>query len=283
MIRTRYGQPAYFNIINILKFLFINLNLQDKVIIVTGGASGIGRSIMHALSSEKAIVCIIDRNNQAFPDISKSMEETGGKVILIQAELTGKDACSQAVEQVLEKFERIDGLINNAGLNDGVSLASGDYKRFVESIDKNVGHYQTMYECCLPSLEKSKGAIVNICSKTAETGQGGTSGYAAANGGRLALTKKWAAMYPSTGIRVNAVVVAECWTPQYKWWISQQVNPEEKLKEINAKIPLEHRMTSPEEIADTVLFLMSPKSSCINGQWMHVDGGYVHLDRAIAR
>jgi L-fucose dehydrogenase len=250
--------------------------------IVTGGASGIGRSIAHALSSEKAIVCIIDRNDQAFSDISKAIEETGGKVFCIQIELTRGDACSQAVEQILEKFGRLDGLINNAGLNDGVSLENGDIKKFMESLDKNVGHYHTMAEFCLPHLKKSKGVIVNICSKTGATGQGGTSGYAAANGARLALTENWAAMFPSTGIRVNAVVVAECWTPQYKWWISQQANPEEKLKEITSKIPLENRMTTCEEIADTVLFLLSPKSSGINGQLMHVDGGYVHLDRAVA-
>jgi L-fucose dehydrogenase len=215
-------------------------------------------------------------------EISKEIEEAGGKALCLEAELTSKDACICVVEQVLEKFKRIDGLVNNAGLNDGVSLENGDFKRFNDSLDKNVGHYHTMAELSLLHLKKSKGVIVNICSKTGETGQGGTSGYAAANGARLALTENWAAKFPSTGIRVNAVVVAECWTPQYKWWISQQANPEEKLKEINAKIPLENRITTCEEIAATVLFLLSPKSSGINGQLMHVDGGYVHLDRAAA-
>ena len=187
-----------------------------------------------------------------------------------------------AVNQILIKYEKIDGLVNNAGLNDGVGLENGDIKKFVESIDKNVGHYYTMAELCLPHIKKTKGVIVNICSKTGETGQGGTSGYAAANGARLALTDNLATMFSSTGTRVNAVVVAECWTPQYKWWISQQENPEEKLKEITSKIPLENRMTTCEEIADTVLFLLSTKSYGINGQSIHVDGGYVHLDRAIA-
>ena len=213
--------------------------------------------------------------------ISKEIEEAGGKVFYLQAELTSIDACLRAVDQVLAKFERIDGLVNNAGLNDGVSLENGDYKKFADSLGKNVGHYHTMAELSLPALKKSKGVIVNICSKTAETGQGGTSGYAAANGVRLALTENWATSFPSSGIRVNAVVVAECWTPQYEWWISQQADPVEKLKEINAKIPLGNRMTTCQEIADTVLFLLSPKSSGINGQLMHVDGGYVHLDRAI--
>jgi L-fucose dehydrogenase len=210
------------------------------------------------------------------------MEDAGGKVFCFQTELTSRDACLHTVNEIFEKFEKIDGLVNNAGINDGVSLENGDIKKFIESIDKNVGHYHTMAELCLPYLKKTKGVIVNICSKTGETGQGGTSGYAAANGARLALTENLAAMFSSTGVRVNAVVVAECWTPQYKWWISQQDSPEQKLKEITSKIPLENRMTTCEEIADTVLFLLSPKSYGINGQSMHVDGGYVHLDRAIA-
>ncbi|HXB30444.1 MAG TPA: SDR family oxidoreductase [Puia sp.] len=260
----------------------MNLNLQDKVVIVTGGASGIGRSIALSLASEKAIVCIIDHNENALPGISKEIAEAGGQVLCVPTELTSRDACMYAVNQILIKYEKIDGLVNNAGLNDGVGLENGDIKKFVESIDKNVGHYYTMAELCLPHIKKTKGVIVNICSKTGETGQGGTSGYAAANGARLALTDNLATMFSSTGTRVNAVVVAECWTPQYKWWISQQENPEEKLKEITSKIPLENRMTTCEEIADTVLFLLSPKSSGINGQWMHVDGGYVHLDRAVA-
>jgi L-fucose dehydrogenase len=259
----------------------MNLYLLDKVIIVTGGASGIGKSIVRNLVSEQAIVCIIDHNGKALTEFSKEMEKTGGTVFQLQSELTRTDACRDAIHQILNKFKRIDGLVNNAGLNDGVDLENGNHKKFTDSIAKNVGHYHTMAELCFPSLKESKGVIVNICSKTGETGQGGTSGYAAANGARLSLTKHWAALFPSSGIRVNAVVVAECWTPQYEWWISQQANPMEKLKEINAKIPLGSRMTTSEEIADTVLFLLSQKSVGLNGQFMHVDGGYVHLDRAI--
>ena len=84
------------------------------------------------------------------------------------------------------------------------------------------------------------------------------------------------------GIRSNAVIVAECWTPQYETWIKTLNNPEEKLKEILAKIPLEQRMTTPVEIGNMVAFLLSEKSSHTTGQLIHVDGGYVHLDRALA-
>lgn len=128
---------------------------------------------------------------------------------------------------------------------------------------------------------QSKGAIVNIGSKTAETGQGGTSAYAAANGGRNALTREWAVELLKYGIRVNSVIVAECYTPLYESWISTFDNPEEKLKTITSKIPLENRFTTAEEIANMVVFLLSKRSSHTTGQLIHVDGGYTHLDRAL--
>jgi L-fucose dehydrogenase len=258
----------------------MNLNLREKVIVVTGGASGIGENIVRNLAVEGAIACMLDRNEKALKSISGEIEESGATVFQIRTELTEPGSCRKAVDQILAAFGRIDGLVNNAGLNDSVSLEFGDYEKFTASLDKNVGHYHTLVELTLPSLKKSKGTIVNICSKTGETGQGGTSGYAAANGARIALTKDWADSFRSFGIRVNAVVVAECWTPQYEWWINQQPDPEKKLKEIGAKIPLGNRFTTCKEIADTVLFLLSENSISINGQSIYVDGGYVHLDRA---
>ncbi|MFM8583280.1 MAG: SDR family oxidoreductase, partial [Planctomycetaceae bacterium] len=128
----------------------------------------------------------------------------------------------------------------------------------------------------------TKGAIVNIGSKVAETGQGGTSAYAAANGGRNALTREWAVELLGDEIRVNAVIVAECWTPLYEKWINTLSNPEETLARIEARIPLGKRMTCSEEIANAVAFLLSPRSSHTTGQLLHIDGGYTHLDRALA-
>ena len=260
----------------------MDLGLKDKVIIVTGGAKGIGEGIVRALAAEGAIPVIVGRNSADNQKVVDAVESTAGRAFQAAAELTAPDACKAAVDAVLKEFGRIDGLVNNAGVNDGVGLESGNYEDFMASLHKNVVHYYLMAHHCLPALKKSKGAILNITSKVADTGQGHTSGYAASNGGRNALTREWAVELLKYGIRVNAIAVAECWTPLYENWIKTLPNPQEKLAEIEAKIPLESRMTTAEEIANGAVFLLSPRSSHTTGQVVYIDGGYVHLDRALA-
>jgi L-fucose dehydrogenase len=260
----------------------MDLKLKDKVIIVTGGARGIGEGITKTLAAEGAIPVIIGRNEADNLTTIAAIESAGGKAFQVVAELANPEECKKAVETIISQLGRIEGLVNNAGVNDGVGLENGNYEDFMASLHKNVVHYYLIAHYALPELIKSRGAIVNITSKTAETGQGNTSAYAAANGGRNALTREWAVELLKYSIRVNAVVVAECWTPAYETWINTLDNPQEKLKQITQKIPLENRMTKAEEIANTVAFLLSEKSSHTTGQIIHVDGGYVHLDRALA-
>jgi len=257
----------------------MNLDLTDKVIIVSGGAKGIGEGIVRVLAAEGAIPFIIGRNEE---DNKAAVAATGGRALQVVAELTQPEECAAAVKAVMDRCGRIDGLVNNAGMNDGVGLESGSYTDFMASLHKSLVHYYLLAHHALPALKVSKGAIVNISSKTAETGQGGTSAYAAANGGRNALTREWAVELLKYGIRVNAIVVAECWTPLYEKWISTLPDPQAKLREIESKIPLESRMTTCEEIANMTVFLLSQRSSHTTGQLIHVDGGYVHLDRALA-
>jgi L-fucose dehydrogenase len=259
----------------------MNLGLTDKVIIVTGGAKGIGEGIAKVLADEGAIVAIVGRNETDNAAAVKAIEANGGKAFGVVAELSVPAECEKSVKIIAEKFGRIDGLVNNAGVNDGVGLESGNYEKFMASLHKNLVHYYLMAQHSLPYLKASKGSIVNISSKTAETGQGNTSAYAASNGGRNALTREWAVELLKYGIRVNAVIVAECYTPLYQTWIQTFDDPQKKLSEITAKIPLEKRMTTAEEIANAVAFLLSERSSHTTGQLIYVDGGYVHLDRAL--
>lgn len=261
----------------------MDLNLKEKVFVVTGGAKGIGRAIVLALAKEGAIPVIVGRKQADNLLVQTEVEALGGKAFSIEAELSKPDDCEKAVKQTLGVLGRIDGLVNNAGHNDGVGLATGDYKSFVASLHKNLIHYYLMAHYALDALKLTKGSIVNISSKTAETGQGNTSAYAASNGGRNALTREWAVELLPFGIRVNAIVVAEASTPQYDSWIQTLDNPEATLQKITKRIPLGNRMTTSEEIADTAIFLLSQRSSHTTGQLIHVDGGYVHLDRALIK
>ncbi len=257
----------------------MDLHLKDKVIIVTGGAKGIGEGIVEVLAREGAIPAIVGRNEN---DNKAILKKINGNGFQVAAELTRPEDCKKAVEKIIQHFGRVEGLVNNAGVNDGVNLEHGSYDAFMASLHKNVVHYYLMAHHALPELKKSKGSIVNIGSKVAETGQGGTSAYAAANGGRNALTREWAVELLKYGIRVNAVIVAECYTPLYEKWVQTLPDPEHALEKINEKIPLGNRMTTAEEIANMVAFLLSEKSSHTTGQLIYVDGGYVHLDRAIS-
>jgi L-fucose dehydrogenase len=266
----------------VAKNFFMDLQLKDKIIIVSGGAKGIGEGIAKQLAKEGAMPVIIGRNEADNLTTVKEIESSGGKAFQVVAELTNPAECEKAVKEIIQKFNRIDGLVNNAGVNDGVGLENGNYEKFVASLHKNLVHYYLLAHYSLPELKKSKGPIVNITSKTAETGQGNTSAYAAANGGRNALTREWAVELLKYKIRVNAVVVAESFTPLYEKWINTLPDPKKKLEEIESKIPLGNRMTTTEEIANMVLFLLSERSSHTTGQIIHVDGGYVHLDRALA-
>jgi NAD(P)-dependent dehydrogenase (short-subunit alcohol dehydrogenase family) len=259
----------------------MDLQLKEKVVLVTGGAKGIGAAIVKTSGAEGAIPVIIDRDEEAGKQLQAALEAGGIESGLIIADLSAPGACAKAVERTIQKLGRLDALVNNAGINDGVGLEHGTPEKFVSSLERNLVHYYAMAHYALPGLKNSRGSIVNISSKTAVTGQGGTSGYVASKGAILGLTREWAAELLPHGIRVNAVVPAEVMTPLYQQWLATFPDPQEKLEKIVAKIPLGKRMTTAEEIAAMVLFLLSDKASHITGQHLFVDGGYVHLDRAL--
>ena len=257
----------------------MDLELHNKVVIVTGGGAGIGGAISLALAREGAIPVVLGRS-ALDPGFEATLRGAQPAFRFHRLDLADADACARAVHATLSEFGGLHGLVNNAGVNDGVGLDAGR-EAFVASLEKNLVHYYVMAHLCVDALKASRGAIVNISSKTAVTGQGGTSGYAASKGAQLALTREWAASLAGDGVRVNAIVPAEVMTPLYRQWLSGFDDPEAKLAGIVERIPLGRRMTAAGEIADTAAFLLSARASHVTGQWLFVDGGYVHLDRAL--
>jgi L-fucose dehydrogenase len=259
----------------------MDLGLKDKVVLITGGAKGIGAATVRLLTEEGAIPVIIDKDADALQKMQQELDAASKDSLLMELEITEAENCRQAVERAIEKYDRLNALINNVGINDNIGLASGSPEGYIQSLKLNLFHYYNMAHYALPHLKESKGSIVNISSKVALTGQGNTSGYSSAKGAILSLTREWAAELLPFSIRVNALIPSEVMTPLYQWWLSTFENPEEKLQTIISKMPLEKRMTRPEEIAAMVVFLISDKASHITGQHVFVDGGYVHLDRAL--
>lgn len=260
----------------------MDLHLREKIFIVSGGSKGIGEGISRALVAEGANVVIATRSQAELTEkLAAELRSQGAAIEVVYGDLQDSGICKSVIEKTVDRFGRIDGVVNNAGANDGVGLTAGP-EAFRKSVQLNLFHYYDLVHYALPYLKSAKGAIVNISSKVALTGQGGTSGYAAAKGAQLALTREWAAELLHHSVRVNAVLPAEVMTPLYRTWLDNSfADPVQKEKEITAKIPLESRMTTTAEIANMVVFLLSDRSSHTTGQLIVVDGGYTHLDRAL--
>jgi L-fucose dehydrogenase len=260
----------------------MDLGLKDKVVVISGAAGkegSIGETILQNLVNEGAIPAVIDRNDRGF-DYIEQIRKKGIDAIFCKTDVTNPEQIKKAVDTITEKYGKIDVVINNVGVNDGIGL-DATYEEFMNSLKLNVVSYFLVVKHALPYLKKSKGNILNIGSKVALTGQGKTSGYAASKGAVLGLTREWAVDLIKYGIRSNAIIIAESWTPAYDTWIKTLEGGAEKLKSIVKKIPLENRMTTPQEIADVCLFTISERSSHTTGQFITVDGGYVHLDRSL--
>lgn len=257
----------------------MDLELEDKVIIITGGAKGIGLGITRAFAAEGSIPVILGRNESEAKVIVDEITASGQRADSIHAELTSEEDIKRAVAEILLKYGRIDVLVNNAGGNDAVGLRATP-QEFISSLERNIVHVFTLVHYALDSLITTRGNIINIGSKTAVTGQGKTSGYAASKGAMNALTREWALSLAQYGIRSNCVVPAEVMTPAYERWLENTPDPARARDELDQTVPLGRRTTTVEEIADTVVFIASSRSSHTTGQILYPDGGYVHLDRA---
>jgi NAD(P)-dependent dehydrogenase (short-subunit alcohol dehydrogenase family) len=257
----------------------VNLELENKVVIVTGGARGIGEATVRSFAAEGAIVAIVDRSGDSARHLADELVRAGRRATAHECELTDEAAVRATIGRILQSHGRLDVVVNNAGANDGVGLRA-PIADFRGSLERNLIPCLVVVQAALDALIAARGTVVNVGTKCALTGQGGTSGYVAAKGALHALTREWALDLSAHGVRVNAVVPAEVYTPLYEQWLAQRPDPAAALAQVQRLVPLGHRLTTPQEIADTIVFLASARSSHTTGQLVHVDGGYVHFDRA---
>ncbi len=257
----------------------MDLGLKDKVVLVSGGGSGIGLGIVESFAAEGAITIILGLTDTEPKRMRDELAAKGQFCDFWKLDLREEDAVKRTVQEIMVKYGHIDVVVNNAGVNDAVGLKQGP-SHFVDSLHKNLVHYYTLVHYTVEHLIESRGNIINIGSKAGITGQGGTSGYAAAKGAINGLTREWALDLAEHGIRSNCIIPAECITPLYEKWLESTPDPKLTLTRINDTVPLGKRTTSVRELADAVVFVASSRSSHTTGQILHVDGGYVKLDRA---
>ena len=253
--------------------------LAGRTALVTGASRGNGAAIAKGLARHGATVAVTDVLDEGAAAVAGEIESAGGKAISRHLNVVEPDDCATVLAEVAEELGDISILINNAGVNDGVALDQ-DPEAFIASLEKNLIHPFALAHYLLSDLRNNRGNIINIGSKVADTGQGGTSGYAASKGAINSLTREWAIDLARFGVRVNCVIPAEVMTPLYKKWLEKNPDPAKAEARIKSTIPLENRFTRASEIADLVVFLASARSSHTTGQVMYPDGGYTHLDRA---
>lgn len=247
------------------------MRLKDKVVIITGGASGIGRTAAKIFCKEGATVIACDVNGELLGTMVSELAELPGKVVPKKINVTDRNSIETLVTEIKDEFGHIDGLVNNAGITRDALLNKMSEEDWDAVIDVNLKGVFNLTQAVLPiMLAQGNGSIVNTSSIVGVFGNIGQTNYAATKGGIIAMTKTWAKEFARKGakIRVNAVAPGFTRTP-----MTDKV-PDKIIEALEAKIPLK-RMGYPEEIANTYLFLISDESSYITGQIIGVDGGLV--------
>ena len=259
----------------------MDLGLKDKVVIVTGGSKGIGAGISRSMACEGAVTVIVNRNRDTKgTELEAELKGQGLRAEFVPADLVNVQECKAVIDHVMEKYGRIDVIINNAGGNNQVSLAA-EPEAFMKGLQDNLIHYYAMVHYAHDELIKNHGSVVNIGSHVAVTGQGGTSAYAAAKGAINGLTREWAAYFADKGVRVNCLIPGSVWTSSYVKWAANFPDPDARRRLAEEKIPFGHRMTTIEEFADLVVYVASPRAGHLTGELIINDGGYCRLDRAL--
>jgi len=249
-------------------------NFQDKVAVVTGGASGIGAATAREFAERGATAVIFDINGSAAREVATGIQADGGKAEAYEVDVSDADACRVAVGQLVQEHRRLDTLVNNAVsfIAKGLDVTTAEWER---SLGVNVRGYSNMVQAChAPMKASGGGAIVNIASVSAHVAQPDRWTYNATKGAIVTLTKCQALDLALDGIRVNVVSPGWIWTPEVQ---KAAQGDREKWEPVWGRFHMLRRLGEPEEVARAVLFLCSDDASFITATELFVDGGYMGM------
>ena len=241
--------------------------LKDKVAIITGGADGIGKATAELFAAEGAKVAIWDLNTEKGEALVKQLKADGGEAIFVRANTSDLTSVENATAMVVEKYGRVDILLNNAGITRDASMKKMTTDQWQQVIDVNLSGVFYCTKAVSPfMLEQGYGRIISTSSVVALYGNFGQTNYVAAKAGVIGMTKTWAREFGRKGITVNAIA------PGFISTEMVAAMPEQVLAGMRDKVPV-GRLGEPKEIACAFLFLASDEAAYVNGTVLSVDGG----------
>ena len=244
---------------------------EDKVALITGGSSGIGRATALALAREGATVVVADLNVSEGEQTARQIKQAGGESIFVETDVSKADSVQAMVNRTVESFGRLDCAFNNAGVGRGGSTVDCKMEDWELTIKVNLtGVWLSMKYEIAQMLKQSRGAIVNTSSAYGLAAAGASPSYVASKHGVIGLTKTAALEYASNGIRINAVCPGHINTPMIE---TQLADPQHKAKMLS-RHPI-GRIGNPQEVAAAVVWLCSDAASFVTGHAMAVDGGWL--------
>lgn len=246
--------------------------MKDKVAVITGAASGIGRAAAELFAREGAKVVVVDWKGEG-EEVARGIRDAGGEALFVRADVSDPSRVREMVRRAVEAFGRIDILYNNAAVGYSTPIVVGSVEELPEEHWDRVVRINlySVYLCCkyaLPELRRTKGVILNTSSIMATGAVPGADAYTASKGGIISLSRSLAKKLGPEGVRVNVLCPGTIATPM----IAPILEDPEAVRRSEAKVPL-GRLGTPEEVARAALFLVSDEASYITGAVLFVDGG----------